>query len=231
MNLDEVSSFVHSRQHSLYNNPPAHHYHVNTPIHSTSHSKSQMYAQPCSTFHDGRTSSRLRTPSTVSEVIATARGTFGAEGGSLVSAETNVSIIIPPGAIEEGMTQEIYFKVYQDKGLAPPLDEEKGETLLSPIVMCGPHGLRFKVPIELRLPHCASVNPDSWSFALKSSDTNNGKHSFEYTFHSINDSYIQGEPAGWRNITLDNEQSSSQPTDGNNNSINEQFVSVLVDHF
>ena len=50
-----------------------------------------------------------------------------------------------------------------------------GETLLSPTVMCGPHGLRFNIPIELRLPHCAIVNPESWSFALKSSDINNGK--------------------------------------------------------
>lgn len=49
-----------------------------------------------------------------------------------------------------------------------------GETLLSPLVMCGPHGLKFNVPIELRLPHCASISPDSWSFALKSSDTPNG---------------------------------------------------------
>lgn len=53
-----------------------------------------------------------------------------------------------------------------------------GETLLSPIVMCGPHGLVFNVPIKLCLPHCAVVNPDSWSFALKSSDTNNGIYQF-----------------------------------------------------
>lgn len=49
-----------------------------------------------------------------------------------------------------------------------------GETLLSPLVMCGPHGLKFLQPVELRLPHCASVNPDSWSFALKSSDSPTG---------------------------------------------------------
>lgn len=40
--------------------------------------------------------------------------------------------------------------------------------------MCGPHGLKFNQPVELRLPHCASVNPDSWSFALKSSDSPTG---------------------------------------------------------
>ena len=50
-----------------------------------------------------------------------------------------------------------------------------GETLLSPLVMCGPHGTQFLKPVELRLPHCASMTPDGWSFALKSSDTPTGK--------------------------------------------------------
>lgn len=45
-----------------------------------------------------------------------------------------------------------------------------GETILSPLVMCGPHGLKFNVPVELRLPHCASITPDRWNFALKSRD-------------------------------------------------------------
>lgn len=40
--------------------------------------------------------------------------------------------------------------------------------------MCGPHELQFKVPVELRLPHCASLNAEAWSFALKSSDATNG---------------------------------------------------------
>lgn len=57
-----------------------------------------------------------------------------------------------------------------------------GETLLSPLVMCGPHGLKFNQPVELRLPHCASVNPDSWSFALKSSDSPSGKSNGKYEF-------------------------------------------------
>ncbi len=57
-----------------------------------------------------------------------------------------------------------------------------GETLLSPLVMCGPHGLKFLQPVELRLPHCASVNPDSWSFALKSSDSPTGMNKGNDTF-------------------------------------------------
>uniref|UniRef100_A0A673CZ49 Tight junction protein 1a n=1 Tax=Sphaeramia orbicularis TaxID=375764 RepID=A0A673CZ49_9TELE len=87
-------------------------------------------------------------------VVATARGIFNSNGGVLSSIETGVSIIIPQGAIPEGVEQEIYFKVCRDNSILPPLDKEKGETLLSPLVMCGPHGLKFLKPVELRLPHC-----------------------------------------------------------------------------
>ncbi|XP_036400034.1 tight junction protein ZO-1 isoform X4 [Megalops cyprinoides] len=93
-------------------------------------------------------------------VVATARGIFNSNGGVLSSIETGVSIIIPQGAIPEGVEQEIYFKVCRDNSILPPLDKEKGETLLSPLVMCGPHGLKFQKPVELRLPHCASMTPD-----------------------------------------------------------------------
>ncbi|XP_067829511.1 tight junction protein ZO-1 isoform X2 [Heptranchias perlo] len=93
-------------------------------------------------------------------VVATARGIFDSNGGVLSSVETGVSIIIPKGAIPEGVEQEIYFKVCRDNSILPPLDKEKGETLLSPLVMCGPHGLKFLKPVELRLPHCASMTPD-----------------------------------------------------------------------
>uniref|UniRef100_A0A8C5CUH5 Tight junction protein 1a n=1 Tax=Gadus morhua TaxID=8049 RepID=A0A8C5CUH5_GADMO len=93
-------------------------------------------------------------------VVATARGVFNCNGGVLSSIETGVSIIIPQGAIPDGVEQEIYFKVCRDNSILPPLDKEKGETLLSPLVMCGPHGLKFQKPVELRLPHCASMTPD-----------------------------------------------------------------------
>lgn len=104
-----------------------------------------------------------------------AKGLFTQHGGTLYSHETGVSIVIPADALPEDIDQqEIYFKVCQDTSMLPPLDEDKGETLLSPIVMCGPRGLTFRKPVELRLPHCAANNADAWSFALKSSDTNEG---------------------------------------------------------
>ncbi|XP_070535799.1 tight junction protein ZO-1-like isoform X3 [Ptychodera flava] len=139
-------------------------------------------------------------------VVATARGVFDHNGGCLSSVESGVSIVIPKGAIPEGVQQEIYFKVCKDNNILPPLDQEKGETLLSPLVMCGPHGLKFLQPVELRLPHCASMTPDGWSFALKSSDT------------------PTGQPTQWQNLTLAG-QDESQCQVGTSS------VSVLVDHF
>ncbi|XP_072138192.1 tight junction protein 1 isoform X1 [Mobula birostris] len=137
-------------------------------------------------------------------VVATARGIFDNNGGVLSSVETGVSIIIPKGAIAEGVEQEIYFKVCRDNSILPPLDKEKGETLLSPLVMCGPHGLKFLKPVELRLPHCASMTPDGWSFALKSSDSSSG------------------DPKSWQNKSI--------PGDPNYH-VGTNCVSVLIDHF
>ncbi|CAL1603795.1 unnamed protein product [Knipowitschia caucasica] len=102
-------------------------------------------------------------------VVATARGIFNSNGGVLSSIETGVSIIIPQGAIPDGVEQEIYFKVCRDNSILPPLDKEKGETLLSPLVMCGPHGLKFQKPVELRLPHC---DPKSWQNKALPGDPN-----------------------------------------------------------
>uniref|UniRef100_A0A673JZU3 Zona occludens protein 1 n=1 Tax=Sinocyclocheilus rhinocerous TaxID=307959 RepID=A0A673JZU3_9TELE len=123
-------------------------------------------------------------------VVATARGIFNSNGGVLSSIETGVSIIIPQGAIPDSVEQEIYFKVCRDNSILPPLDKEKGETLLSPLVMCGPHGLKFLKPVELRLPHCASMTPDGWSFALKSSDSSsdwsNGCRKYSFAVAGIN---------------------------------------------
>ena len=43
----------------------------------------------------------------------------------LTSEETGVSLVIPPGALAEGVEQEIYFKVCRDISMLPPLDQEK----------------------------------------------------------------------------------------------------------
>ena len=60
-------------------------------------------------------------------VVATARGVFTHEGGVLESHETGVSLRVPPGAIPQGVQQEIYFKVCRaNEAHLPPLDADRG---------------------------------------------------------------------------------------------------------
>ena len=76
----------------------------------------------------------------------------------LALSKTGVSIVVPPGSIPESQTQEVYFKVcsrglssFAQSSSSPSssspssscLSKRVGEQLLSPLVMCGPQGLRF----------------------------------------------------------------------------------------
>ncbi|CAN7981322.1 unnamed protein product, partial [Ixodes pacificus] len=65
-------------------------------------------------------------PDDLHNMVATASGVFGAAGGCLSSPETGVSIVVPQGAIPEGVSQEIFFKVCRDSSMLPPLDRDKG---------------------------------------------------------------------------------------------------------
>ncbi|XP_039958862.1 uncharacterized protein LOC120773793 isoform X5 [Bactrocera tryoni] len=110
---------------------------------------------------------------------STTRGIFDSSGGTLADAVWNVSLQIPPGAIQTGVRQEIYFTVSDPRlGEAvggPPLDMENGETMLSPLVMCGPQGLEFLVPVTLNIPHCAGRTA-SLGLALKATDSEKNLH-------------------------------------------------------
>ncbi|XP_049530422.1 uncharacterized protein LOC125948432 isoform X3 [Anopheles darlingi] len=104
----------------------------------------------------------------------TRRAIFDAAGGNLCDPIWNVSLHIPPGAIAPGVQQEIYFTV-TDPRLSetvggPPLDMENGETMLSPLVMCGPQGTEFLQPVTLNIPHCAGRTA-SLGLSLKATDS------------------------------------------------------------
>lgn len=105
------------------------------------------------------------------DVVATARGVFDYNGGVLSSLETGVSLVIPEAAIPYGQQQEIYFKVCHDENTLPtPANPMSGEKLMSPMVMCGPHGLKFDVPIELRLPHRPERDPQEMNLTASQPD-------------------------------------------------------------
>ncbi|EFO28081.2 hypothetical protein LOAG_00393 [Loa loa] len=134
-------------------------------------------------------------------VIEHATGMIDVRGGRLSCPKTGVSLIIPEGAINEGIQQEIYVKVCRasDAGNRPPLDESRGESLMSPLVMCGPQDLQFNVPVELRLPHSVSNSSENWSLALKS-----------------------GTGQQWDQVALDKNTSSV---------VTDHFVSIKINHF
>lgn len=46
----------------------------------------------------------------------------------------------------------------------------QGETMLSPLVMCGPQGLEFLTPVTLNIPHCAGKTA-SLGLSLKATDS------------------------------------------------------------
>uniref|UniRef100_A0A1I8NW97 Tight junction protein ZO-1 n=1 Tax=Stomoxys calcitrans TaxID=35570 RepID=A0A1I8NW97_STOCA len=116
---------------------------------------------------------------TVPREPSTCRGIFDSNGGTLADNVWNVSLHIPPGAIAPGVRQEIYFTVSDPRmGQAvggPPLDMENGETMLSPLVMCGPQGLEFLTPVTLNIPHCAGKTT-SLGLALKATDSEKNIH-------------------------------------------------------
>lgn len=138
-------------------------------------------------------------------LLDTKTGVFDSSGGILSSESTGVSLYLPPNAIPHGVSQSIYFKVCKPEGaLGGPLDQEKGETQLSPLVLCGPQGLKFQLPVELRLPHTAGQGSDSWNFTLKSAN------------HTSASSQLD---SNWQSVSLDSRQQTSD------------FVPILVDHF
>lgn len=53
------------------------------------------------------------------------------------------------------------------------LPSEGGQTVLSPVVSCGPSGMLLSRPVILTLPHCAQLELPDWSLTLKT-QTNQG---------------------------------------------------------
>ncbi|CAF4215533.1 unnamed protein product, partial [Rotaria sp. Silwood2] len=133
-------------------------------------------------------------------VIGSARGIIDYYGGKLSCPLTGVSLFIPMGAIPEGIQQEIYFQVHQDDSR----NEKFHGHLLSPIVICGPHGIQFQKPVELTIPHSAGNDVQQLSLL-----PNGANQDSKINYQQHNKSLITN---GINRVTNSN-------------------VSILVDHF
>ncbi|XP_026576885.1 netrin receptor UNC5A [Pseudonaja textilis] len=94
-----------------------------------------------------------------------AYGTFNFLGGRLMIPNTGVSLLIPPDAIPRGKIYEIYLTLHKQEDVRLPL--AGCQTLLSPIVSCGPPGVLLTRPVILAIDHCVEPNSETWNLRLK----------------------------------------------------------------
>ncbi|XP_070543853.1 netrin receptor UNC5B-a-like isoform X2 [Ptychodera flava] len=79
---------------------------------------------------------------------------FDHNGGHLTLENYGISLFVPPGAIENGVSQAVSIELSYDKEHMPHL--LAGEAVISPVVICRPKGLIFKESVILSYPHCGS---------------------------------------------------------------------------
>ncbi|MGH0120867.1 UNVERIFIED_CONTAM: hypothetical protein FKN15_024348 [Acipenser sinensis] len=94
-----------------------------------------------------------------------ASGTFGCLGGRLIIPNTGVSLLVPQGTIPQGKFYEMYL--IKNKRDNTTLPSEGTQTVLSPVVTCGPTGLLLCRPVVLSVPHCADLASSDWMVKLK----------------------------------------------------------------
>ncbi|XP_056294737.1 netrin receptor UNC5A [Pseudoliparis swirei] len=99
------------------------------------------------------------------DVANTSFGTFNFLGGRLTIPSTGVSLLIPPLAIPRGKIYEIYLTIQRKEDLRLPL--AGCQTLLSPVVSCGPPGVVLSRPVILSMDHCSDACLDNWAIRLK----------------------------------------------------------------
>nr|XP_020451153.1 netrin receptor UNC5A isoform X3 [Monopterus albus] len=99
------------------------------------------------------------------DVTNTSYGTFNFLGGRLTIPNTGISLLIPPEAIPRGKIYEIYLTVQRKEDLRLPL--AGCQTLLSPVVSCGPPGVVLSRPVILSMDHCSDACLDNWAIRLK----------------------------------------------------------------
>ncbi|KAI6076879.1 hypothetical protein LUU34_00450500 [Aix galericulata] len=76
-----------------------------------------------------------------------------------------ISLLIPPDAIPRGKIYEVYLTLHKHEEVRLPL--AGCQTLLSPIVSCGPPGVLLTRPAILAMGHCVEASAENWSLRLK----------------------------------------------------------------
>lgn len=85
-------------------------------------------------------------------------------GGIIRLSEPDVCLCVPPGALPPNQPQTIYMYIVNPK--TPALSDLGDEDhWLTPIVHCGPPGVKFRSHVALSLP-CSVADESSWDFTV-----------------------------------------------------------------
>lgn len=129
-------------------------------------------------------------------------------GGKFTIGNTGVSLTIPTGAIPEGHTEGIYIAIVNREKEHPQITGK--QSLLSPVVKCGPTGLKFQRPVILSIPHCALLDRGAWKLKVQ---------------------YNESEPstiADWKQLI---DVSTQDGTEDSHVLVGPNTVHLMVDHF
>jgi len=119
--------------------------------------------------------------------------TVTSAGSRLVLPDAGVALMIPEGALKNGQVQEHYLAILREDRYRPKISGIKikvqgfslklhnsmshfsnlteSQTLLSPIMLCGPSDVVFKKPAILSFQHCAALKQGQWSLSVFYSDS------------------------------------------------------------
>ncbi|XP_066986698.1 netrin receptor UNC5B-like isoform X1 [Macrobrachium rosenbergii] len=137
-------------------------------------------------------------PSGVPTGDGTAWGVMTASGGRLVVSEYGVVLTIPAGALPPETRQPVYVTVTPHPHHAPRLTDR--QTLLSPVVTCGPSNVSLLKPAVLSFDHCASLQHATWQLHMFATSTPSSPH------HTNSLSSNSSEEPWFRLITLGEER-------------------------
>jgi len=112
------------------------------------------------------------TASLLTETLFTKWSSVTSSGARVTLSESNISLTVPEGAIAPGQTQDMFVSVVHDTKSYP--DMSHGQTLLSPVIICGPVQATKKLrkPVILSFPHTASLRQGNWTISVLGASDN-----------------------------------------------------------
>ncbi|XP_033105388.1 UNC5C-like protein isoform X1 [Anneissia japonica] len=109
-------------------------------------------------------------------------GIFDKHGGELHFKEAGVSLLIPPGAIQQTTPQLIYIYLHNDRNDSLLINSNMMAT--SPVVFCGPSGMKFNERVVLSYQHCANIKNNNMKLITLRTETEPDQPP---SFHNITD--------------------------------------------